>query len=80
VVQLNTGEQMVAKGKESAQQIDERKTLRASVTFPRELYATVERIAKEKKVSVAWIVREAAEMYVAGQLTVRGRQSGRGKT
>ena len=80
MVQFNTGEQMAAKGKESAQQIDERKTLRASVTFPRELYATVERIAKEKKVSVAWIVREAAEMYVAGQLTVRGRQSGRGKT
>ena len=70
---------MVAKGKEPTQQRAGRKTLRASVTFPRELYATVERIAKEKKVSVAWIVREAAEMYVASQPAV-GRQSGRGKS
>ena len=37
---------------------------RASVTFPPELYDTLERIAKEKKVSVAWIVRDAAEKYV----------------
>lgn len=42
----------------------ETKTPRASVSFPPELYATLERIAKEKKVSVAWVVREAAEMYV----------------
>ncbi|AXW09999.1 hypothetical protein CJO90_05670 [Ralstonia solanacearum] len=40
---------------------------RASVSFPPELYATLERIAKEKKVSVAWVVREAAEKYVSDQ-------------
>jgi metal-responsive CopG/Arc/MetJ family transcriptional regulator len=40
---------------------------RASVSFPPELYATLERIAKEKKVSVAWVVREAAEAYVSEQ-------------
>lgn len=40
-------------------------TLRASVSFPRDLYDTLERIAKEKKVSVAWIVRDAAEKYVS---------------
>ncbi|MCR6700983.1 MAG: ribbon-helix-helix domain-containing protein [Dokdonella sp.] len=40
---------------------------RASVSFPPELYATLERIAKEKKVSVAWVVREAAEKYVGDQ-------------
>ena len=40
---------------------------RASVSFPAELYATLERIAHEKKVSVAWIVREAAEKYVGDQ-------------
>jgi metal-responsive CopG/Arc/MetJ family transcriptional regulator len=40
---------------------------RASVTFPRDLYQTLEDIAKKKKVSVAWIVRDAAERYVADQ-------------
>jgi metal-responsive CopG/Arc/MetJ family transcriptional regulator len=37
---------------------------RASVTFPAELYAELERIAEEKKVSVAWVVRDAVEKYV----------------
>ena len=40
---------------------------RASVSFPPELHDTLERIAKQKKVSVAWVVREAAEQYVASQ-------------
>lgn len=40
---------------------------RASVTFPPELYETLEAIAKSKKVSVAWVVRDAAEKYVADQ-------------
>lgn len=43
---------------------EQRKTLRISVTFPRELSLTLEQIAKEKKVSVAWVVREATERYV----------------
>ncbi len=45
----------------------EPKMPRASVSFPRDLYATLERIAKEKKVSVAWVVRDAAEKYVSDQ-------------
>ena len=40
---------------------------RASVTFPPELYQTLEAIARSKKVSVAWVVRDAAEKYVAEQ-------------
>lgn len=40
---------------------------RASVSFPAELHETLERIAKQKKVSVAWVIREAAEQYVANQ-------------
>jgi metal-responsive CopG/Arc/MetJ family transcriptional regulator len=40
---------------------------RASVTFPPDLYQTLEEIAKRKKVSVAWVVRDAAEKYVADQ-------------
>ena len=42
----------------------EPKTARASVSFPRDLYETLERMAEEKKVSVAWVVRDAAEKYV----------------
>lgn len=40
---------------------------RASVTFPADVYASLEIIAKRKKVSVAWVVREAAEKYVANE-------------
>ena len=39
--------------------------IRASISFPREVYETLEVIAKEKKVSLAWVVREAAERYIA---------------
>jgi len=39
-------------------------SVRASVSFPLELYRTLEEIAKQKKVSLAWVVRDAAERYV----------------
>lgn len=39
--------------------------LRASVSFSRDVYRTLELIAKEKKVSLAWVVRDAAEKYIA---------------
>jgi len=35
------------------------------VSFPPELYETLEGIARQKRVSVAWVVRDAAERYVA---------------
>jgi predicted DNA-binding protein len=40
---------------------------RASVTFPPDLYSTLEDLAKRKKVSIAWIVREATAKYVEDQ-------------
>jgi predicted transcriptional regulator len=40
---------------------------RASITFPPEVYRTIEDLAKRKKVSIAWVVREAVEQYVADQ-------------
>lgn len=46
-------------------QIDTAASVRASVSFPPELYRTLEGIAKQKKVSLAWVVRDAAERYVA---------------
>jgi len=42
-------------------------TIRASVTFPTALFQLLEEIARLKKVSVAWVVRDAAERYVAEQ-------------
>ncbi len=42
-------------------------TTRTSVSFPSEVYAEMERIAASKRVSVAWVVREATERYVAEQ-------------
>ena len=41
------------------------KPVRASVSFPREIHETLEKIAREKKVSLAWVVREATERYIA---------------
>lgn len=57
----------VPKTKRPAPLKAKRTSTRASVTFPPELYGTLERIAKGKKVSVAWIVRDAAEKYVSEQ-------------
>lgn len=43
----------------------EPKTKRVSVSFPTELYRAFEKIAQEKKVSTAWVVRDAVEKYVS---------------
>jgi predicted DNA-binding protein len=40
---------------------------RTSVTFPPEVYSSLETIANRKKVSIAWVIREAAEQYVSDQ-------------
>lgn len=40
---------------------------RASASLPPEIYSTLQDIAKQKKVSVAWVIRDAAEKYIAEQ-------------
>jgi metal-responsive CopG/Arc/MetJ family transcriptional regulator len=52
---------------------------RASVSFPADVYAEIERIASSKKVSVAWVVREATERYVAEQWPLLASDSRKGK-
>ena len=47
-------------------------SLRASVSFPVELYQTLEAIARQKRVSVAWVVREATAQYVVDQWPLLG--------
>jgi metal-responsive CopG/Arc/MetJ family transcriptional regulator len=39
--------------------------VRATISFPPNVYETLEEIAKQKKVSLAWVVREAAEQYLS---------------
>lgn len=38
--------------------------VRASSSYPRELYQMLEEIARQKKVSIAWVMRDATEKYV----------------
>ena len=42
-------------------------SVRATISFSPDLYETLEELAKQKKVSLAWVVRDAAEKYVANQ-------------
>ena len=39
--------------------------VRASISFPPNLYGSLAELARRKKVSLAWVVRDAAEKYVA---------------
>ena len=39
--------------------------IRATISFPPDIYEALEEIAKDKKVSLAWVVRDAAERYIA---------------
>ena len=42
-----------------------KKSVRTTVSVPTEAHAELERIAEKKKVSLAWVVREAIEKYLA---------------
>lgn len=39
--------------------------VRATISFPPVIYKNLEDIAKEKKVSLAWVVREAVDGYLS---------------
>jgi predicted DNA-binding protein len=43
---------------------------RVSITFPAEHYTALERIAKKKRVSTAWVVREAVQKYLEPEATL----------
>ena len=53
------------------------KKVRASVSFDADQYVELERIAKDKKVSVAWVVREAVDQHIEAQwpLLSQGREA-----
>ena len=53
------------KGERRSMKTKSASLVRASISFPPDLYETLEEIAKQKKVSLAWVVRDAAEKYIA---------------
>ncbi len=40
-------------------------SIRASISFPPDIYVSLKEIANTKKVSLAWVVRDAVERYVS---------------
>lgn len=59
--------------KEEGEEMDTQSKVRASISLPRGLHAELERIAREKKVSLAWVIRDAAEKYVADRWPLLSR-------
>jgi hypothetical protein len=54
--------------------------VRASISFPAGIFQSLKALAKQKKVSLAWVVREATERYVAEETAkaTRPRAQARG--
>jgi hypothetical protein len=53
---------------------NEASSVRATISFPSDVYATLDEIAKQKKVSLAWVVREATEKYLEDKWPLLKRQ------
>lgn len=49
---------------------------RVSVPLPADVHETLERIARKKNVSVAWVMRDAAEQYIASKWPLFARTKG----
>ena len=39
-------------------------TVRASISFPQDDYRLIAQLAKENRVSVAWVIRDAVDSYL----------------
>lgn len=52
------------KGSDKTTKAAATKQVRATISFPPDVYETLETIAKQQKVSLAWVVREAADKYI----------------
>jgi hypothetical protein len=53
-------------------------SVRATISFPSDRYATLEAIARQKKVSLAWVVREAVDNYVEAKWPLFAQKEGEG--
>jgi metal-responsive CopG/Arc/MetJ family transcriptional regulator len=63
------------KGRGRKVKVQNTPAVRASISFPPVLYETLEDIAKQKKVSLPWVVRDAAEKYVAARTVLSTAQT-----
>lgn len=59
---------MTRTGKSMDRRADTPASVRASISFPPDVHQILEEMAREKKVSLAWIVREAAERYIRDRM------------
>jgi len=55
---------MIIMGSKAKRSLDK---VRSSISFPQDIYTDLEKIAYEKKVSLAWVVRDAVEIYLKEQ-------------
>lgn len=46
-------------------------SIRTSVTISKSEYRELEKLASEKRVSIAWVVRDAVEKYLVSQASTR---------
>lgn len=67
---------MKSKNEDEKKNVQNAVAIRASISFPPEIYDTLETIAKQKKVSLAWVVRDAAEHYISDKWPLFGRSAG----
>ena len=68
---------MMKKAEVKKKKASSKAAIRASISFPPGIYETLESMAREKKVSLAWIVREAAEQYIGDKWPLLKSKSGR---
>lgn len=54
-----------------------KETVRASISFDSEDYEQLEQLAAEKKVSLAWVVREAVSLYIQDDTQDNQRPTGK---
>lgn len=64
---MQLSERQKLMNRQATSERDAQAKTRMSVSLPPELHQELERIARDKKVSLAWVMREAAERYVADQ-------------
>jgi metal-responsive CopG/Arc/MetJ family transcriptional regulator len=69
----------LTRGAKRKEKLAEGASVRATISFPSELYKILEGIAREKKVSLAWVVRDASEQYVADKWPLFGKSLLRGE-
>jgi predicted DNA-binding protein len=59
--------------KKNRKSLANRRKVRASISLPPELHQGIECIARTKKVSIAWVVRDAIEKYLGAEGSVSRR-------